>query len=128
MRLVEELQNRALCLFIGDGINDAAALSAARIGMGVRGGLESAMSCANIYVADHEQIHACAWGLAHAARRLRWSLFLSVLYNVVAMAAVVAGWWGPLVCAIAMPLSSLSVILWATLFWPVANHSASSDR
>ncbi|NOZ74107.1 MAG: heavy metal translocating P-type ATPase, partial [FCB group bacterium] len=46
---------------------------------------------------------------------IRWSFFLSLLYNVVGISLAVTGRLSPLLSAILMPLSSISVVLFTTL-------------
>ena len=97
---------------VGDGVNDAAMLAEAEVAVGVSGGLEAALDrCHAFCVRPAEAGPLELWRLANAsARRIRLLLWISAAYNLLAISGAAAGWFGPLVCAIAMPLSSLSVV------------------
>lgn len=103
-------------LMVGDGLNDAQALAAADLGIGLRGGLEAAIASCRVFVARADPLAAVGElidGAAATRRRLRLLLMVSFAYNVVGIVLAVGGWWGPVICAIAMPLSSATVALLA---------------
>lgn len=109
-------------LMVGDGVNDAAALAGAGVSVAVRGGLAAGLSCADVVVTDEAAPLAAVERLLAASDRLRRRervlLMLTIGYNACAVTAALAGWWGPLVCAIGMPLSSLAAIVLATAWEP----------
>lgn len=103
-------------LMVGDGLNDAQALAAADLGIGLRGGLEAAIASCRVFVARADPLTAIGElidGATATRRRLRTLLTVSFVYNVVGIVLAVGGWWGPVICAIAMPLSSATVALLA---------------
>jgi len=98
---------------VGDGVNDAAALAAATVGIGVHGGAEATLAAADVYLARPGLEPVVE--LLHGARRtlgvIRRNLVFSLAYNVVAVSFAITGHMSPLLAAILMPLSSMTVVL-----------------
>ena len=98
-------------LLAGDGVNDAAALAAADVGVAFARGADVAIHAADVIVhAPHLGALADAVEVARATLgRIRENLALALLYNVVAVPLAATGFLHPLSAAIAMGLSSLAV-------------------
>ena len=100
---------------VGDGINDAAALAKADLGIAMSSGTGAAIETANIVV-PAERVSAVAEAVDLARRTLRTirqNLFLAFVYNSIAIpiaAFGLLGPYGPLFAAAAMGLSDVSVI------------------
>jgi Cu2+-exporting ATPase len=113
---ITELKRDGAVVVVGDGINDAPALATADVGIGLRGGIEAALGSCRVALVRHDGITALDevfTGAAEARARVRLILAVSLAYNVVGVVLAAAGVWGPLVCAVAMPVSSLTAVLLA---------------
>ena len=100
---------------VGDGINDAAALAAADVGIAIASGTNVAMESASIVIpSDSVSAAAQSVHLARATlRTIKQNLFFSFFYNIAAIplaAFGLLGPHGPLIAAAAMGLSDVTVI------------------
>jgi Cu2+-exporting ATPase len=105
---------------VGDGVNDAAAIQAADVGVAMYGGSEASVVAADVFMTRCGlepvlQAIAVATGANAVIRR---TLVASGLYNLIAIVAAGFGLVGPLVAAIAMPVSSIAVVMSALTYSP----------
>ena len=116
-RGIHEAQGRGRCvLMVGDGLNDAGALAQAAVGITVTE-TSAALTPASDAIMDGPAIAGLPHFLRMARRARRIviaSLCISLGYNIIGVSLAVAGHMTPLIAAILMPLSSISVVSFVT--------------
>ncbi|MBX9699731.1 MAG: HAD-IC family P-type ATPase, partial [Thermoleophilia bacterium] len=100
-------------LMVGDGLNDTAALAGAHVSISPASALDAARVASDIvFLGQDISPVADALRIAvQARRRIRQNFALSLAYNVVAVPVAIAGLATPLIAALAMSTSSLTVSL-----------------
>ncbi|MFY9211247.1 MAG: heavy metal translocating P-type ATPase [Aestuariivita sp.] len=100
-------------LMVGDGLNDTAALSAAHVSISPASALDAARVASDIVLlgTDLTPIPESLGVAKRAVRRIRENFQIATVYNIIAVPLAVAGLATPLIAALAMSASSITVSL-----------------
>jgi Cu+-exporting ATPase len=118
LAFIKQLQeNGANVMMIGDGLNDAGALAQSNMGMAISENV-NVFSPACDAILDASQF-AQLGGYLRLAKdsitTIKMSFTLSLLYNVVGLSFAVSGRLEPIIAAIIMPLSTITIVSFVTV-------------
>ena len=125
LQFIKSLQEKGKkVMMVGDGLNDAGALKQSDVGIIISENI-NAFSPACDGILDASMFKTLAEFLQLSKKGIsiiKWSFALSFAYNLIGLSFAVSGHLMPVVAAILMPLSSISIVIFTT----VATHFAST--
>ena len=117
-RIIQEASDKEVCCMVGDGFNDAIALSRASVSVGLSRGAPLSLEHAGVILLQNDLrgvLHALRIA-ASASKNMKLNLGFSFLYNSVMIPLAAAGLMLPVWCALLMAASSLTVVATSTFF------------
>ena len=110
--VIRKFQENGSVLMVGDGINDAPALTIADLGMAVGSGTDIAMDCADVVLMQEDL--GCVYDSVRLSRatmrNIRQNLFWAFFYNCLGIPLAALGLLNPMIGAACMSMSSVFVV------------------
>ncbi|HRG58452.1 MAG TPA: cation-translocating P-type ATPase [Bacteroidia bacterium] len=113
LEILKSYGAQQITVMVGDGINDAPALSAAHVGISLSSASEAAINAAQIVLIKPQQMMDVfeVIKLSKATMQtIKQNLFWAFLYNIIAIPIAAAGFLSPIIGALSMAFSDVIVV------------------
>ena len=130
LETIKALQGDSRVLMVGDGLNDAGALAQSDVGIAVSENVNVfSPACDGILDASNLALLPTFLQLSRKSIKLiKVSFILSLCYNLVGLSFAVTGSLEPVIAAILMPLSSISIVVFTTLSTNIMGRRLKGDK
>lgn len=110
---IKNLNYKEKCAMIGDGINDAPALSQAYVGISLGNATKIAIQSSDVVLLNSDNIHQLPKVISigkHTVKTIKQNLFWAFSYNIIAIPIAMLGMLNPMWAALFMAFSDIVVI------------------
>ena len=118
LEFIKKLQNSGKnVMMVGDGLNDAGALTQSNIGISISENVNvfSPACDAILDASEFQKINYYLKLSKKAITTIKMSFTLSLIYNLVGLSFALSGNLLPLVAAVIMPLSTITIVSFVTI-------------
>lgn len=127
LQFIEENKTKHKILMIGDGLNDAGALQISEVGIAVSEDINNFSPACDAILDGQKLVNInCYLNFAQDVQKvIKYCFAISLIYNVVGLSFAFQGILSPIVAAIIMPASTITIVLFTTF---ATNYFAKSNN